>query len=128
MEETRNQKVQKWELLVQERLKSGLSVRKFCEANGYTENMYYHWVHVIHECDPDFDTNGFTVGQGAQVNSLVEIRPEEHIEPAITSPSVPTDKPGVPMAAIQAGPVRIDLFSNADTPFLRKLLEAVHHA
>ncbi|MCC8081805.1 MAG: transposase [Lachnospiraceae bacterium] len=58
MEETRMQKIQRWELLVKERLDNGMSVSQFCKAKGYTENMYYHWITQIHKLDPDFDTRG----------------------------------------------------------------------
>lgn len=42
MKDVRMQKIQKWELLVKERLDSGMSVSQFCKVKGYTENMYYH--------------------------------------------------------------------------------------
>ncbi len=129
MAETRKQqKIQKWELLVQERLDSGLSVKKFCEANGYTENMYYHWVNAIHKADPDFDTNNLAKDHETESNVLVEIKPADPTEMPDSSSAVSGNGSRAPAAVIRSGTLEIDLFPNADTPFLQHLLEAVHCA
>lgn len=128
MEEARMKKIQKWELLVKERLDSGLSVSKFCEVKGYTENMYYHWVNQIHKADPSFNTRGsaalsptgsfFEIGISKQRK---ETKTEKQSEPG-------TESVDTPVAFIEAGDVRISLLSNAAAPFMRQLLEAVRHA
>lgn len=128
MNEAKKQKIQKWELLVQERLDSGLQVSEFCEIKGFTENMYYHWVNAIHKADPDFDTRGHSGSHGEAVNSFVEIKPEKCAQAVEALPSDSEACGSAPAAVIRSGAVEIELLSTADTPFMRKLLEAVRYA
>ena len=123
MEETREQKIQKWKLLIIERLNSGMSVRQFCEARGYTENMYYHWVNAIHKADPSFDTRRQSTAAPSPMNSFIEIKADMPRQRENTSCAE-----NVPVAVFDAGSVSISLFSNATAPFMRELLEAVRHA
>lgn len=126
MEETREQRIQKWKLLVQERLDRGISVNAFCAEKGVTEDMYYHWVNVIHKTDPSFVTRNSSRGSTAQaVNPLVEI--SRSCPPGGRPPAGKRDEQ-LPAAAVWSGPVRIDLFQNAEATFIRQLLEAVRHA
>ncbi len=126
MRKSREQKIQNWELLVKDRLASGMSVSQFCSENGFTENMYYHWVNMIHKADPDFDTRGGPVRNAAKTEpSFVEITPD--LPEKRQEPIVPDTGIGMPAAAIQSGPVKIELYPNADAVFIRNLLEAVRH-
>lgn len=123
MEEMREQKIQKWKLLISERLNSGMSVSQFCEARGYTENMYYHWVNAIHKADPSFDTRKQSAEASSSMNSFIEVKtdmPKQKVNTSCVE--------DVPVAVVDAGSVSISLFSNATAPFMRELLEAVRHA
>lgn len=123
MEETREQKIQRWKLLINERLDIGMSVSQFCEAKGYTENMYYHWVNAIHKADPSFDTRRPSTKAPSPVNSFIEVKADTSRQK--TNPSCGEN---VPVAVVDAGSVSVSLFSNATAPFMRELLEAVRHA
>ena len=128
MEETRMQKIQRWELLVKERQDNGMSVSQFCKAKGYTENMYYHWITQIHKFDPDFDTRGKASISAPQTGSFVEIGAGARCRSLEPQPDSGWESGNAPMASIEAGSIRISLLQNADVPFLRQLLEAVQHA
>ena len=39
--------IQRWKLLINERVKSGLSVREFCEVHGIGRTAYYYWLEII---------------------------------------------------------------------------------
>ncbi len=105
-----------------------MSVSQFCSENGFTENMYYHWVNMIHKADPDFDTRVGPVSLRTDAkteSSFVEITPgfpEKRQDPIVPDTGI-----GMPAAAIQSGPVKIELYANADAAFIRNLLEAVLH-
>ncbi|MCD7896194.1 MAG: hypothetical protein LUG50_05905 [Planctomycetaceae bacterium] len=128
MEETREQRIQKWKLLVQERLDRGISVRTFCQEKGYTEDMYYHWVNVIHKTDPSFVTRRTSRSYAAQAtNPLVEIHPGRLPGDTINHPAAAEGPEAFPVATIQSGSVRIDFFQNAEAGFIRQVLEAVRY-
>ncbi len=127
MTEKHKQDVQKWELLIKDRLASGMSISQFCKANGCTENMYHHWVSEVHKLDPDFDTGGKSGKvKKEKASSLVEITPVVPINAVNPAVSNTTDTDSrIPVAAIYSGPVMIELYPDVDASFIRSLLEAV---
>ena len=39
--------LKQWKQLIEERMKSGLTVKQWCEANGYSKHAYYYWLQCI---------------------------------------------------------------------------------
>ncbi len=131
MEETREQKIKKWKLLIMERIESGMSIKKFCTEKGFSENKYQYWVKTVHKADPDFDTRGDSVCNTvthSQEGSFVEIHQETERSVPEVSPWPSEVEERMAAAVIKAGTVEVALYLNATAPFMRELLEAVRHA
>lgn len=41
--------LQRWKLLIEDRIKSGMKVRDWCDANGVTKDAYYYWLAKLRE-------------------------------------------------------------------------------
>lgn len=42
-------RLSQWAKIIQEKQKSGLSIKEFCKAQGMRENKYYYWQRKIRE-------------------------------------------------------------------------------
>ena len=40
-------RVREWKGLIQEQKESGMTIRAWCEQNGFRENTYYYWLKII---------------------------------------------------------------------------------
>ena len=40
-------RVSEWKGLIQEQKESGMTIRAWCEQNGFRENTYYYWLKII---------------------------------------------------------------------------------
>ena len=55
-----------WAKIMQERSESGMSIKAFCEAEGFRENIYYYWQRKLREasCTDMTVTNNAVAPQG----------------------------------------------------------------
>lgn len=110
---------QRWKLLIDEKQKSGMKIKDFCEVNGVTKDAYYYWLHKLRE--ENFDTAIQNLPNTIQSGTFVEIRPSG----SICENNLQLSQP---VAIIQKESMRIELLSNASAVFIKNLLEAVHYA
>ena len=47
MTEKHDYNLNKWKLLIENRINSGMTVEAWCNANGYTKHAYYYWISLI---------------------------------------------------------------------------------
>lgn len=61
-------RVSEWKGLIQEQKESGMTIRAWCEQNGFRENTYYYWLKIIRaEAIEQVETNA----------ALLRIEPNE---------------------------------------------------
>jgi len=50
-----NQDLVRWEQMIKERTKSGMSVSEWCKTNEISKNRYYYWNHKINKTQSNFN-------------------------------------------------------------------------
>lgn len=66
----RRARATEWMGHIREQQESGLSVRSWCEARGFTESRYYYWLRIIRTAAIE------QAEQAAQGGALVRVEPE----------------------------------------------------
>ena len=64
-----------WAQIMQNRIKSGLSIKAFCEKAGFHENIYYYWQRKLREaaCEELAKIRGETTGLSSPVFAEVKL-------------------------------------------------------
>lgn len=124
MTEKHSYLLNKWKLLIEDRLSSGMKVEEWCEANGHTRNEYYYWLRELRKENLSDAINKLpSVINKTNEPSIVEL-------PIIPGSAVhcSTESPNRPAAIIKANSISIELYSGADSVLVKQLIEAVVHA
>lgn len=114
--------LQRWKILIQDRMDSKLKILEWCKQNNVTKDAYYYWLNQVRiEAFPEINSmlNRPVIKES---NSFVEIQPTAS---SILS-SVPISLK--PSATIRKNGLEIDLFDNASPTFIHQLMEAARHA
>lgn len=114
--------LQRWKVLIQDRISSKLTVLEWCKQNNISKYAYYYWLKQIHieaATEADSKLNKPVISES---NSFVEIKP---VASSIVAPA--SDK-SRPTAIIRGNGLEIELFDDASLTFIRKLMEAVRYA
>ena len=123
MTEKHNYLLNKWKLLIEDRLNSGLTIDAWCKANGYTKHAYYYWLSRIRKESFDEAVNNLPAAlQLEETHSVVEIS-----QPSGSPECIGTSSSN-PCAVIRKGSLSIDLYSDAGPLLLSRLIEALDHA
>ena len=104
-----------WAGIMQDRQKSGLSIKVYCKSAGFHENVYYYWQRKLHEA----------AHEGLMRNNFTkEIESNKPLVPngwalCKASEIEATDRENV--LAIEIGPCRIIANQNLDPELLLKV-------
>lgn len=111
--------LEQWKILIHDQKESGMKVKDWCIANGYTKDAYYYWLRQIRK--------EVLPAALSQLNAPAVAQPFVDITPATT---VPRSKyyPVTPSAVITKNGIEIGLFESASPQFIRLLLESVKNA
>ena len=68
-------RISHWAQIIQNRIKSGLSIKAFCENAGFHENIYYYWQRKLREtaCEELAKVRGETSGLSSPVFTEVKL-------------------------------------------------------
>ena len=121
--------INKWKMLIEDRINSGLTVNEWCENNGYSRQSYYYWLARIRKDSYEEAVENLPLCMKTvqQPISMVEVT---KLSTPVVQPTEPTmvSIPAQPVAVIKKGAFSIELFPDADSAFMRNLLEAISHA
>lgn len=124
MTEKHDYNLNKWKLLIENRINSGMTVESWCNANGYTKHAYYYWLSLIRK--ESYDKAVSNLPSTLPVNeshSIVEISKTDN---RIGCAGIhPTDHPS---AVIRKDSVCIDIYPDIEPLLLNRLVEALNYA
>ena len=118
--------MERWTLLIQERLNIGQSISEFCLERGLSENSYYYWLRMIRS--QTVDSAIAALPQKTRENRFVELVPGTVSSPVNNwnrNSRFPPDP--VPSAVLEKSGLHIELFSDTPADQIRILMEAVRH-
>lgn len=114
--------LQRWKLLIQDRMNSNLKILDWCKQNNVSKDAYYYWLKQIRK--EAVDEANFRLNKPAitESNSFVEIQP-------VTSSVIASEVIKLRASAIiRSNGLEIELLDDASTAFIRKLMEAIRYA
>lgn len=124
MNEKHKYQLQRWKLLIEDRIKSGMLIKDWCRQNGISETQYYYWLsHVRAECY-EAAVQSLPAELALTQSSFVEIKRPNTLQPEEKQKAVDN----CPTAAINIGGIRVEIFSNASATFMKTLIEALQYA
>ncbi len=112
--------LQRWKVLIQDRMNSKLKILEWCEQNNVSKDAYYYWLKQIRIEAVAEANSKFNKPVISESNSFVEIQP-------VASSIVASNK-SRPSAIIRGNGLEIELLDDASPTFIRKLMEAVRYA
>jgi transposase-like protein len=73
-----------WAQIIQNRIKSGLSIKAFCENAEFHENIYYYWQRKLREtaCEELAKVRGETTGLSSPVFAEVKLAARTVLPPS----------------------------------------------
>ncbi len=113
--------LQRWKLLIEERIKSGMKVRDWCEANGVTKNAYYYWLEKLREEHYDEAVQSLST-ETLSTNTFVELPMSKQ---TLQIQQMPENVIHQPVAVLQKGSIRIEIFPDIPVLLLQQILKAV---
>ncbi len=113
--------LQRWKLLIEERIKSGMKVRDWCEANGVTKNAYYYWLEKLREEHYDEAVQSLST-ETPSTNTFVELPMSKQ---TLQIQQMPENVIHHPAAVLQKGSIRIEIFPDIPVLLLQQILKAV---
>lgn len=113
--------LQRWKLLIEDRVKSGMKVRDWCEANGVTKDTYYYWLAKLREEHYEEAVQSLSA-ETISSNTFVELPMPKQTHQ--TRP-VPENVIHRPVAVLQKDSIRIEIFQDIPDLLLQQVLKAV---
>lgn len=128
MSEKHDYLLNKWKLLIEDRVNSGMNVIEWCNANGYTKHNYYYWLAQLRKSNYSEAIAALLPVPAGPNNpgDLVEI-PVPAGKPCLLSTSSHS-APSSPSAVIRKGDVSIELYPESDPALIKQFLEALNYA
>ena len=113
--------LQRWKLLIEDRIKSGMKVRDWCDANGVTKDAYYYWLAKLREEHYEEAVQSLST-ETISTNTFVELpMPKQSCQIQPTLQNVIHQ----PAAVIQKDSIRMEIFPEIPALLLEQLLKAV---
>ena len=113
--------LQCWQKRIEERIASGLTIKEWCAANGFTRDAYYYWLSRVREEKYEDAVDSLECLSNPH-QSFVEITREPS-----GSPCCRQEGRTAPMAVIRKGGIQIDIMPHATHALLSNILQAVGH-
>ena len=113
--------LQCWQKRIEERNASGMTVKEWCDSNGFTKDAYYYWLSRLREEHYE---------EAADSLRYPPVPDQQFVEIARGVPGNPCQAPenhGVPMAVIRRGSLQIDIMPHATHDLLSNIFQAVGH-
>ena len=117
MTEKHRYQLERWKLLINERVNSGCKVKDWCDSNGLSKDAYYYWLREIRRAN--IETALENLPAQVQQTSFVEISKPEEQQP------IELGALSAPAAVIRNGALQIDILQNASGNIIRELVKAV---
>ena len=117
MTEKHRYQLERWKLLINERVNSGCKVKDWCDSNGLSKDAYYYWLREIRRAN--IETALENLPTQVQQTSFVEISKPEEQQP------IELGALSAPAAVIRNGTLQIDILQNASGNIIRELVKAV---
>lgn len=114
--------LQRWKVLIQDRMNSKLKIMEWCEQNNVSKDAYYYWLKQIRIETVAEANSKFNKPLISESNSFVEIQP---VASSIVASSSIKARPS---AMIRGNGLEIELFEAASPTFIRQLMEALRYA
>lgn len=115
--------LQRWKLLIEERINSGKTVNDWCDANGVSRHAYYYWLAKLREEHYD-DAVQSLPAVTPPANTFVEISPGQSCQTPATLPAGTQQA----VVVIQKGSMRIEIFPEVSALILQQLMGVVSNA
>ena len=111
--------LQRWKLLIEDRIKSGMKVRDWCEANGVTKDAYYYWLAKLREEHYEEAVQSLST-ETISANTFVELPiPTQSCQIQSTLQNIIHQ----PAAVLQKDSIRIELSPDIPALLLQQLLK-----
>lgn len=113
--------LQRWKLLIEDRVKSGMKVRDWCEANGVTKDAYYYWLAKLREEYYEEAVQSLST-EKISTNTFVELPMSKQscqIQPTLQNAI------HQPTVVLQKDSIRMEIFPDILALLLQRLLKAV---
>jgi len=124
--------LERWKLLIQDQMNSGLKIIDWCKQNGYTKDSFYYWQNCVRrELLPEALEQ---LKQAPLVNtstssSLVDVTPLAHIPDTGSTALLPESKStSTPAAVIKRKDVSIDIYESASKDLIQNLIKGLSDA
>ena len=115
----------KWKLLIEDRVNSGMKVTDWCAANGYTKHAYYYWLSLLRkETLTDAVSHLPETINTNPAGAMVEIP----VVPPTRSCSPVNESDTHLSAVIRKGDLNIELYPGMDPLLLKQLMETLIYA
>lgn len=114
--------LQRWKMLIKDRMNSKLKILEWCEQNNVSKDAYYYWLKQIRIEAVAEANSKFNKPVISESNSFVEI------QPVASSNMASAANKSRPSAVIRGNGLEIELFEVASPTFIRQLMEAVRYA
>lgn len=114
--------LQRWKVLIQDRMNSNLKILDWCKQNNVSKDAYYYWLRIIRKeavAKANSQLNNSAIRES---NSFVEIQPAA---PSIMASASITSRSS---AIIHSNGLEIEILEDASPVFIRKLMEAIRYA
>lgn len=114
----------KWKLLIEDRVNSGMKVTDWCAANGYSKHAYYYWLALLRR--ENLADAVKSLPKAVNTNSTGTM-----IEIPVSNTRVYNsigEKSSQLSAVIRKGDLNIELYPGMDPLFLKQLMETLIYA
>lgn len=125
MDEKRKFQLQRWKLLIEDRIKSGLLIKDWCRQNEIPESQYYYWLSRVRTECYEAAVQSLPTELALTRSSFVEIKRPDTLQSEEKQKVVVDNSPS---AAISVDGIRVEIFPNASAAFMKALIEVLRYA
>jgi hypothetical protein len=124
LNEKHKYQLQRWKLLIEDRIKSGMLIKDWCRQNGISETQYYYWLSRVRAECYEVAVQTLPAELALTQSSFVEIKRPDTLQSEEKQQTVDN----CPTAVISIGGIRVEIFPNTTVTFMKRLIEALQYA
>ncbi len=117
-------KIEYWTRLIQERVRSGLTIAEFCQQKELSQNAYYYWLRTIRKTH--FQEEVALLPKSEDRHELVDISASLPLASA-TDKNDPELTSRVPSMVIRAASVNVEIYPDTPQNQIRLLMEVMRN-